>query len=102
MSNRAEVEHFSVTFRFGSEATDRIVASVPGLSRESVADTIENRFQDKGFFRWDEGGKTHSVSGTAIRSFVVDESPEADQRLREAAVAEKRRIEGTISLKGME
>ena len=102
MTSRAETEHFSVTFRFGSEATDRIVASVPGSSREAVADTIENRFQDKGFFRWDEGGKTHAINGAAIRSFVVDESPGADQRLREAAAAEKRRVEGTVSLKGME
>ncbi len=101
MSNRADVEHFSVTFRFGSEATDRVVASVPGTSREAVADTIENRFQDKGFFRWEEGGKTHSINVTAIRSFTVDESPDADHRLREAAVAEKRRVEGTVSLKGM-
>lgn len=102
MSSRPELEYFTVTFRFGSEATDRIIASVPGTSRESVTDTIENRFQDKGFFRWDDGGKTHSVNRAAIRCFIVDESPEAEQRLRDEALTEKRRTADTISLKGME
>lgn len=101
MSSRVELEHFTVTFRFGSEATDRMVASVLGTSRESVTDTIENRFQDKGFFRWEEGGKTHSVNLTAVRCFVVDESPETEQRQRDEALAEKRRAAGAVSLKGM-
>jgi hypothetical protein len=101
MSSRAELEYFTVTFRFGSEATDRIVASVPGTSRESVTDTIENRFQDKGFFRWEEGGKSYSVNRSAVRCFIVDESPEAEQRMRDEALAEKRRAAGAVSLKDM-
>jgi GMP synthase PP-ATPase subunit len=101
MSSRAELEHFSVSFRFGSEAGDRVVASVLGHSREAVADTIENRFIDKGFFRWEEGGKTFSVSGALVRSFIVDESPETEQRLREEAIVEQRRNAAPISLKDM-
>ncbi len=101
MSSRSETEHFSVTFRFGNDATDRIVASIPGTSRESVTDTIENRFRDKGFFRWEEGGKSFSVNVTAVRCFIVDESPEAEQRMRDVALAEKRRAAGTVSLQQM-
>ena len=101
MSSRTETEHFSVTFRFGSDATDRIVASIPGSSRESVTDTIENRFKDKGFFRWDEGGKSYSVNVLAVRCFVVDESPEAEQRMRDEALAEKRRNASSVSLKNI-
>ncbi len=101
MSSRPELEFFTVTFRFGNEATDRIIASVPGTTRESVTDTIENRFQDKGFFRWEEGGKTHSVNGSLVRCFIVDESPEAEQRQREEALAEKRRTNEGVSLKNM-
>jgi hypothetical protein len=101
MSSRAETEYFSVTFRFGNEATDRIVASIPGTSREAVTDTIENRFRDKGFFRWEEGGKSYSVNVMAVRTFIVDESPEAEQRMRDEALAEKRRNAGNVSLTQM-
>jgi hypothetical protein len=101
MSGRTETEYFSVTFRFGSEATDRVVASIPGTSREAVTDTIENRFQDKGFFRWEEGGKSYSVNVMSVRMFIVDESPEAEQRMRDEALAEKRRNAGNVSLTQM-
>ncbi|MES2464328.1 MAG: hypothetical protein V4671_27525 [Armatimonadota bacterium] len=101
MSTRQELEHFTVTFRFGNEATDRMVAAILGTSRDTVTDTIENRFQDKGFFRWEEGGKTFSVNASAVRCFIVDESPEAEQRARDEALAEKRLNAGTVSLKGM-